>query len=196
MTIPLGPRSLGTSCGLPGDGTGAHSPLFGLAPSGVYPPPCHHGRPGALTSRFHPYPLTGAVCFCGTLRRVAPPGCYPAPLPGGARTFLSPHQRGAATQPTGPLPLYPRLEPLTNVGTARAAPSTVGTRYEPPGRMWRRPFRSQLAYRRRPQLPQRTSSWPARARCISWEGRERPQAWQIPRPTLDTAWPRDAFSDW
>src|ERR671932_703205 len=34
--------------------------------------------------------LVLAVCFCGTFRGVAPPGRYPAPLPGGARTFLSP----------------------------------------------------------------------------------------------------------
>jgi len=39
----------------------------------------------------HDFTLTGcpAVCFCGTFLRVASTGRYPAPLPIGARTFLT-----------------------------------------------------------------------------------------------------------
>jgi hypothetical protein len=45
----------------------------------------------------------GAVCFCGTFRRVAPPGYCPAPSPGGARTFLpSAKCRAATTRSAGP----------------------------------------------------------------------------------------------
>jgi len=43
----------------------------------------------ALTSPFHPYWDTlSAVYFCCTFLEVAFTGCYPAPLPCGARTFL------------------------------------------------------------------------------------------------------------
>jgi len=31
----------------------------------------------------------GRYIFCCTFRRITPPGCYPAPNPFGARTFLS-----------------------------------------------------------------------------------------------------------
>jgi hypothetical protein len=77
--------------------------LFGLAPGGVCSASQSPGCWWALTPPFHPYPrrkasptyqwsrqgkpslhlaLLGrgrAVCFCGTFRRVTPPGRYPAP---------------------------------------------------------------------------------------------------------------------
>ena len=52
-----------------------------LASRGVYPRPCLHGTPGALTSRFHPCRDEPAVCFCGTFLRVTPTGRYPARCP-------------------------------------------------------------------------------------------------------------------
>ncbi len=48
-------------------------------------------------SRFSSGPL--AVCFCGTFRRVAPPGCYPASCPVEFR-LSSPTQVGAVTRST------------------------------------------------------------------------------------------------
>jgi len=57
-------------------------PLFGLAPDGVCPADWSPSRWWALTPPFHPcLALLEAVCFCGTFRRVTPPGCYPAPCP-------------------------------------------------------------------------------------------------------------------
>ena len=59
-----------------------------------------HGRPvtrppvGSYPT-ISPLPRTsGAVCFCGTFRRVTPPGRYPASSSGGARTFLPDIHRG------------------------------------------------------------------------------------------------------
>jgi len=56
----------------------APRPLLGLAPGGV----CLAGpvtrTAGELLSHLFTLTVT-AVCFCGTVRRVAPPGCYPAP---------------------------------------------------------------------------------------------------------------------
>jgi len=57
-------------------------PLFGLAPGGVWPAGVSPHRWCALTAPFHPCPPFGGRCrFCATFRRVAPPGCYPAPCP-------------------------------------------------------------------------------------------------------------------
>ena len=50
-----GPNYLGPLAANPGTRPGFFSPLFGLAPSEACPLPCHHGQPGALTSRFHPF---------------------------------------------------------------------------------------------------------------------------------------------
>ena len=54
------------------------APLFGLAPGGVCPAAPFPGRRCALTAPFHPYRLgprpATAVCFCGTFRRLTPPG--------------------------------------------------------------------------------------------------------------------------
>ncbi len=78
-------RRLAPTLKQPTRGRGGRSParlsacvlLFGLAPSGVWLPPCHHGRPGALTARFHPCLCPkgpSAVCFCAAIRR---PAVYP-----------------------------------------------------------------------------------------------------------------------
>ncbi len=58
--------------------------LFGLAPDGVYLAGRSPGRRWALTPPFHrrpcPHQAGRRLCpFCGTLLRVAPTGCYPAP---------------------------------------------------------------------------------------------------------------------
>jgi hypothetical protein len=99
VTIYLDRMLPAGSSGQPGDGPGwPIVPLFDLAPEGVFPAGRSPGRWWALTSPFHPcsaiiltliLSLDGrgdqsdlrAVCFCGTFRRVAPPGCYPASCP-------------------------------------------------------------------------------------------------------------------
>jgi len=56
----------------------APRPLLGLAPGRV----CLAGPVTRTAGEPLPHLFTltvTAVCFCGTLRRVAPPGCYPAP---------------------------------------------------------------------------------------------------------------------
>ena len=57
-------------------------PLFGLAPSGVWPPPCRHSRPCALTARFHPYP--------GNFY----PAQWPGPLEGSVFQIAGPDAQG------------------------------------------------------------------------------------------------------
>jgi len=83
VTIYLGWMLPSSSCGQPGDGPGLPIvPLFGLAPDGVY-----RSRPvtrSLVSSYLAISPLSfrrRTVCFCGTFRRVAPPGCYPASCP-------------------------------------------------------------------------------------------------------------------
>jgi len=63
------------------------------------------GLPGSSVTRwpvgsyptFSPLLLKGAVCFCGTLPRLAPAGCYPAlrPMEPGLSSFL------CGTRPSG-----------------------------------------------------------------------------------------------
>ncbi len=86
------------------------SPLFGLAPGGVYPAASVAG--GAVRSyrtlsslpRANPKAGAWRFAFCGTFPGVAPAGRYPAPCLRGARTFLplrvSPLQE-AAIRPSG-----------------------------------------------------------------------------------------------
>ena len=72
--------------------------LLGLAPGGVCPAAAVAGSAvrsyrtiSPLPPRKGAKPLKGlAVCFCGTVPRVAPAGRYPAPCFRGARTFLPP----------------------------------------------------------------------------------------------------------
>lgn len=82
------PGPLGRSA-LPGPKAWTRDPYsallpVGLAMRGTLPPPrC------ALTAPFHPGPRErGWFVFCGAVRRVAPPGRYPAPSLRGVRTFL------------------------------------------------------------------------------------------------------------
>jgi len=76
-TLPSG------SCGQPGDGPGFPIvPLFGLAPDGVFLSRTVTRSPVSSCLAISPLPREiGAVCFCGTFRRVTPPGCYPASCP-------------------------------------------------------------------------------------------------------------------
>jgi hypothetical protein len=56
----------------------APRPLLGLAPGGV----CLAGPVTRTAGELLPHLFTLTVtadCFCGTVHRVAPPGCYPAP---------------------------------------------------------------------------------------------------------------------
>jgi len=88
VIIPLGPLLPAASCCLPESfppgGAERREPrlplLFGIAPDGVCRAgPVARNRGGLLPHRFT---LTrregGRFVFCGTFRRVAPPGCYPA----------------------------------------------------------------------------------------------------------------------
>jgi len=47
--------------------------------------------------------LGGRCSFCGTFRRVTPPGSYPAPCPEGVRTFLIRPRKRSRTRPLSPL---------------------------------------------------------------------------------------------
>jgi hypothetical protein len=78
----------------PGAGAGrafvrrcARTPLFGLAPSGVYPAidvaidAVRSYRTISPLPRARPKTAPGRYIFCGTFRRLAPPRCYLAPCP-------------------------------------------------------------------------------------------------------------------
>jgi len=73
------PEGLGTSSPRRGRmAPPAPRPLLGLAPGGV----CLAGPVTQTAGEPLPHLFTltfTAVCFCGTVHRVAPPGCYPAP---------------------------------------------------------------------------------------------------------------------
>ena len=103
MTIHLGgpspvpsvlpTRTLSAKTGLAAVSTRADLPARGsylaLLPVGLAVPPLLPEARWALTPPFHPYPGgPGRFLFCGAFRRVSPPGCYPAPLSRGVRTFL------------------------------------------------------------------------------------------------------------
>src|SRR5208283_5715134 len=67
-------------------------PYSVLLPVGFALPPALPPARCALTAPFHPCRgLRNAprrFVLCGTVPRLAPAGCYPAPLVHGARTFL------------------------------------------------------------------------------------------------------------
>jgi len=134
------------------------APLFGLSPGGVFPAAGSPRRRWALAPPFHPCRQMAAVCFCGTLRRVTPPGDYPAPCP--AEPGLSSSARGGGGHPA----------PLANVSLDY--PWEV--------------FKSQGWKRMRLQEGQATSSSP-RARCMSPTGRAMRHPWHNPCSTLATA---------
>ena len=100
--IPLVPALLTGSSDRPGGSDGPPvrpkplAPLFGLAPCGVLP--ATSVARGAVRSyrTFSPLPFTrpyglarGGIFSVPLVRRVAPPGRYPAHCPAGVRTFLS-----------------------------------------------------------------------------------------------------------
>src|SRR5271165_1971584 len=111
MAIPLGRSLPNASCDRPERRGAKARPALRIAPGACrsylvllpvgfsLPPPLLAAR-CALTAPFHPYrppgmPETGRRCtFCGTFPGVAPAGRYPAPHLRGARTFLSPRNRG------------------------------------------------------------------------------------------------------
>lgn len=71
-----------TCSDLPGIATGRRiDSLFGLAPSGVYPAVSVTKNAVRPYRTFSPLPLAGRYIFCGTFRRLAPPGRYPALCP-------------------------------------------------------------------------------------------------------------------
>ena len=77
------------------------APLFGLAPGGACPPPCHHGRPGALTSRFHPY-SGKPKRYVSVALSVGLPRLGVTQHPARGSSDFPLRLLGAATQPTGP----------------------------------------------------------------------------------------------
>jgi hypothetical protein len=82
------------------------SPLFGLAPGGVYPAGPVAGTAVRSYRTLSPLPAVLAAdrrfAFCGTFPGVTPAGRYPAPYFRGARTFLPPFpkKRRAAIRPS------------------------------------------------------------------------------------------------
>ena len=84
VVIYLGPALPSASSGQPGAvrRATAYAPYLALLRVGFALPPMSPSGRCALTAPFHPYPdRSGRCVFCGTFRRVAPPGCYPAPCP-------------------------------------------------------------------------------------------------------------------
>jgi hypothetical protein len=70
------------SCGQPGDWPGAMtSPYLALLRVGFAQPAGHPAAGGLLTRHFTLIRLRRTVCFCCAVRRVTPPGRYPAPCP-------------------------------------------------------------------------------------------------------------------
>lgn len=82
-----------------------------LLPMGFARPVCYHTA-GALLP--HLFTVTAAkrprLCvFCGTFRRVAPPGCYPASCPmepGLSSAACTRNAAAAATRPSASSPFY------------------------------------------------------------------------------------------
>ena len=85
-TIYLGPMLPSGSSDQPGDRPGALSSLYlVLLRMGLAQPADRSAAGGLLPRHFTLAPMTregiGAVCFCCALRRVSPPGRYPASCP-------------------------------------------------------------------------------------------------------------------
>ncbi len=126
------------------------SPLFGIAPGGVYRAGPVAGPAVGSYPTLSPLPAQysnagGRFAFCGTFPGVAPAGRYPAPCFHGARTFLSGglsalagaavrpadgvrHGNGRpARQPRFPAAIFcPRLSRSTSTAEAPARPAGEG----------------------------------------------------------------------
>jgi hypothetical protein len=102
------PKANGDHLSSPGVTPGVKRPTRGLSRTSHMPPYSvllrmgfaqPTGRPAAgelLPHHFTLIRLRRTVCFCGTVRRVAPPGCYPASCP--VELGLSSRQRRAVTR--------------------------------------------------------------------------------------------------
>ena len=143
--------------GAPEDAT----PLFGLAPSGVYPAAeCCHPR-GALLP--HHFTLTGTMAlrryiFCGTFRRLAPPRRYLAlwPMEPGLSSQRKAHCAIAWPTPSRAMLRHQRQGPLINLVAAAA-----GQRDRNPHGRFQRQFGSSSSCSRRSASP--SGSGPASA---------------------------------
>jgi len=106
VTINLGWRSPTTSSGQPEDRPGVLvSSYLALLRVGFAQPTGHPAAGELLPHHFTLTPISqriGAVCFCGTFRRVAPPGRYPARCPVELGLSSPRHLtcQSAITQPT------------------------------------------------------------------------------------------------
>jgi len=115
--IPLVPASLTGSSNLPGSANGPFDelPYLVLLRAGFGLPLLLPGARWALTPPFHPYPsCPRRYIFCATVRRVAPPGCYPAHCP----------VEFGLSSPTGTSPLAERL-PMAAIARLTAANQQV-----------------------------------------------------------------------
>ena len=137
VAIYLGPLLPAGSSSLPEDGAGRSSPTNRRCPPiwpcsgwGLPNAPITEGA-GALLP--HHFTLTAgrpdesrrpsAVCFCGTIRRVAPPGCYPAPCPAELGRSSPIVTIAAATRPPGSTSsLAGRIERRQSGGQLRGQP--------------------------------------------------------------------------
>jgi hypothetical protein len=83
VTIHLAPTLPSGSSDQPGEGPGVPDSLYSvLLRMGFARPPIHIGAGELLPHHFTlVLPFGRTVCFCGTFRRVTPPGRYPASCP-------------------------------------------------------------------------------------------------------------------
>ncbi len=110
VVIHLGPPLPTASSGLPepqAPRATASAPIWPCSGRGLPSRPCHQDRWWALTPPFHPCPCpregaVGGFPFCGTFRRVTPPGRYPAPCP--VESGLSSGAPAGAPATTRPAP--------------------------------------------------------------------------------------------
>lgn len=98
----------------PGTSRALIVPLFGLAPGGACPPPHHCERPGALTSRFHPYPGVPRR-YVSVALSVGLPRLdviqHPARMELGLSSPSQRIEKGRPPGPPTPPPLYRRARP-------------------------------------------------------------------------------------
>ncbi len=110
----------------------ARGPYLALLPVGLAVPELLPAPRWALTPPFHPYPSNvpasrteGRFLFCGAIRRVTPPGRYPAPFLLGVRTFLyvafAPQKRRHASRTVGAMRVV--VGHATRVDAAAIQPS-------------------------------------------------------------------------